>query len=107
MNFKFEEFDLRMARYDYRCSACGTIFEVEHPMRENPEICCPACGAHADRMFNASAIVLNGSGFYNTDQRGKSGKAGSKAPTSGGAATCATSGVSEHCEHCDKATSAK
>jgi putative FmdB family regulatory protein len=59
-----------MARYDYKCSACGNVFEVEHPMGEKPEISCPSCGAHADRVFDPSGISFQGSGFYNTDMRG-------------------------------------
>lgn len=62
-----------MARYDYRCTSCGKVFEVSHGMREHPEVVCPDCGAAASREFSASGIVLKGSGFYNTDQRGKSG----------------------------------
>lgn len=61
-----------MARYDYRCTSCGKVFEVSHGMREHPEVVCPDCGAAASREFSASGIVLKGSGFYNTDQRGSS-----------------------------------
>ena len=32
-----------MARYDYKCSSCGNVFEVEHPMSESPEVVCPSC----------------------------------------------------------------
>lgn len=60
-----------MARYDYACPACGERFEIEHPMAEHPEILCPACGALAEQVFSTSGIVFHGSGFYNTDQRGK------------------------------------
>ena len=62
-----------MARYDYRCPACDTRFEVEHPMMEKPTVTCPSCGTVAQRVFEASGIVFKGSGFYNTDQRGKKG----------------------------------
>ncbi|AEB07183.1 regulatory protein, FmdB family [Coriobacterium glomerans PW2] len=58
-----------MARYDYRCAACGTTFEVEHRMSAHPNISCPACGGTADKQFSAAGIVFEGSGFYNTDQR--------------------------------------
>lgn len=58
-----------MARYDYRCTACGTVFEIEHGMMEHPQVTCPACGGAADKVFNASGIKFAGSGFYNTDQR--------------------------------------
>ena len=58
-----------MARYDYKCSSCGNVFEVEHPMSETPEVVCPNCGAPAAKTFSASGIKFEGSGFYNTDQR--------------------------------------
>lgn len=58
-----------MARYDYRCSSCGKVFEVEHPMSEHPEITCPECGSSCERVFSASGISFKGTGFYNTDER--------------------------------------
>ena len=58
-----------MARYDYKCTSCGNVFEVEHPMSETPEVVCPSCGAPASKTFSASGIKFEGSGFYNTDQR--------------------------------------
>ena len=61
-----------MARYDYRCGSCGKVFEVEHGMTEHPDIVCPECGGATERVFNASGIKFEGSGFYNTDQRGGS-----------------------------------
>mgnify|MGYP002512699057 CR=1 FL=1 len=58
-----------MARYDYRCTECGTVFEVEHPMGERPEVACPACGAelpedrvkcpHCGEMNIAGATVCS------------------------------------------------
>ena len=71
-----------MARYDYRCGSCGKVFEVEHGMTEHPDIVCPECGGATERVFNASGIKFEGSGFYNTDQRG------------GSSSTSATSGAS-------------
>ena len=53
-----------MARYDYKCSSCGNVFEVEHPMSETPEVVCPNCGAPAAKTFSASGIKFEGSGFY-------------------------------------------
>ena len=72
-----------MARYDYRCTLCGAVFEVEHAMTERPEVSCPTCGAPAEKVFSASGIKFVGSGFYNTDQRG------------GGSSTAATSGTGD------------
>ena len=47
-----------MARYDYRCAACGDVFEVEHAMGEKPEVKCPKCGGEAEQVFGASGIVF-------------------------------------------------
>ena len=69
-----------MARYDYKCTSCGNVFEVEHPMSETPEVVCPNCGAPASKTFSAS-------GINNTDQR------------SGGSSTSATSGCCANCPH--------
>ncbi|MBQ6394940.1 MAG: hypothetical protein IJH87_01145 [Atopobiaceae bacterium] len=58
-----------MARYDYKCTECGKVFEVEHRMSERPRVVCPDCGAPAERVFRSYAIEFKGSGFYNTDNR--------------------------------------
>ena len=55
-----------MARYEYKCTSCGNVFEVEHPMSETPEVVCPSCGAPASKTFSASGIKFDGSGFYNS-----------------------------------------
>ena len=91
-----------MARYDYRCTSCGKVFEVEHGMTEHPDVTCPDCGAAAEKIFNASGIEFKGSGFYNTDQRGggssTSATSGSDAP----AAKPAEHHACENCPHKDK-----
>ena len=66
-----------MAKYDYRCTTCDKVFEVEHPMNERPEVTCPDCGSPAERVFSASGIHFEGHGFYNTDQRKSMGSVGS------------------------------
>lgn len=78
-----------MARYDYRCTSCDKVFEIEHPMGETPEVKCPECGGECERVFGTNGIVFKGSGFYNTDQRG------------GSSCTEATSGGC--CESCPNA----
>ena len=93
-----------MARYDYRCTHCGNVFEVTHGMTEHPEVTCPICGGSCEKQFNAAGIEFKGSGFYNTDQRGGTG---STSATMGGstetaAASKADGGSSEphRCENC-------
>ena len=40
-------------------------------MSAHPKVTCPKCGNEAERVFSPSGIVFKGSGFYNTDQKGK------------------------------------
>lgn len=81
-----------MARYDYRCTNCDTVFEVEHGMLEHPKIVCPNCGSTAvNRVFDVSGIVFKGSGFYNTDQRDK----GSSTPSTSAEIAKTTSGTKQ------------
>ena len=61
-----------MARYSYHCTHCDNTFEIERPMSlkiEAPQ--CPKCGHETERVYNTSTIVFKGSGFYNTDRKGK------------------------------------
>lgn len=92
-----------MARYDYRCTSCGNVFEVEHGMTERPEVSCPACGSRADKVFNASGIKFEGSGFYNTDMRGGSSStsatSGTGTPSSAGAEAGCACDSCPHKEH--------
>ncbi|WP_154027939.1 FmdB family zinc ribbon protein [Olsenella uli] len=91
-----------MARYDYKCTSCDKVFEVEHPMSERPHITCPNCGADAERVFEPSGISFKGSGFYNTDQRGgSSSTAATSAPSESSTASAAPSNdACAGCEHC-------
>ena len=93
-----------MARYDYRCPACGKQFEVEHPMSEHPTVTCPACGTVAQQVFGASSIVFKGSGFYNTDMRGK-GATSATSATSGASNSGESSSTSESSGSKDSSTS--
>lgn len=86
-----------MARYDYRCTSCGNVFEVEHGMTEHPAVSCPACGAEAEKVFSASGIKFEGSGFYNTDMRGGSS---STAATNGASESSTTTEGGHCCENC-------
>jgi len=58
-----------MPSYDYRCTGCDQRFEVTRPMSSSGEVCCPACGAEAKRVFTPVGVAFKGSGFHNTDYR--------------------------------------
>lgn len=61
-----------MPTYDYRCSLCDELFEVTRPIgsatKEEP---CPRCESPSKRVFSPVGVHFKGSGFHNTDYKGK------------------------------------
>ena len=66
-----------MPIYEYRCEN-GHQFEVVQRMSDDPVTACEECGAPVERVFHPVAVHFKGSGFYNTDYKGKE-KAGAAA----------------------------
>ncbi len=57
-----------MPTYEYRCNACGHVFEVFQAMTADPIGQCPKCGGSVVRLIGAgSAILFKGPGFHATD----------------------------------------
>ncbi len=65
-----------MPIYEYRCDACGHDLEVLQKVSEAPLARCPQCGEERLRkQLTAAGFRLKGSGWYETDFKGKkSGK---------------------------------
>jgi|SRR5690242_2996040 putative FmdB family regulatory protein len=70
-----------MPTYDYRCEKCGESLEVYQSFSEAPLTKHKGCGGKLTKVLSAAGIVLKGSGFYKTDNRGSS-KAASKEKSS-------------------------
>jgi putative FmdB family regulatory protein len=81
-----------MPLYDYRCTACGTTFEVSRQVGQAGEECCPECGGGAKRVFTPVGVHFKGSGFHNTDYRPK--------PKDTAPACPAGSDTSSTCDNC-------
>ena len=83
-----------MPLYEYRCKACGHVFEKIQSFSAPEEKECPVCKGEVERLLSAPAIQFKGAGWYVNDYAGKSaaGKAGSV--NSGDSATASTSTAS-------------
>ena len=68
-----------MPTYDYRCDACGNVFEVFQSFSEDPLSKCPKgnCAGEVKKIFSAPGISFKGSGFYKNDSRSKSSSSSS------------------------------
>lgn len=71
-----------MPTYDYRCSACGHLFEQFQSINAEPIRTCPVCGEEqVIRLFTGgSGLIFKGSGFYQTDYK-STGKIKEAAPS--------------------------
>lgn len=80
-----------MPTYSYRCTECGTAFDIQQAFTDDSLTQCPTCGGGLRKLFSAVGVTFNGSGFYRTDSRA----GGSKATDAGsGASSGSSSGAS-------------
>jgi putative FmdB family regulatory protein len=57
-----------MAIYEYYCSKCRKVFQVQRPMSRYEEPAdCPRCGARAERLLSSFASKID----YNLQVPGK------------------------------------
>ena len=56
-----------MPLYEYKCAACGEVFEVMQKFSDQPLKVHPACGGPVERLVSAPALQFKGTGWYVTD----------------------------------------
>ena len=57
-----------MPIYEYKCDACGHIFDTLQKISESPLTRCPECGKDAlKKLVSSPAFRLKGGGWYETD----------------------------------------
>jgi putative FmdB family regulatory protein len=61
-----------MPVYEYECEQCGVRFERLQRMSEASLTECPECSGHIHRVMQPVGVIFKGSGFYVTDNRGRS-----------------------------------
>lgn len=57
-----------MPIYEYKCEACGHVFESLQKISESPLVECPECGKDTlKKLISSPAFRLKGGGWYETD----------------------------------------
>lgn len=68
-----------MPLYEYKCQACGQVFEVMQRFSDEPLRVHEGCGGAVERLLSPPAFHFKGSGWYITDYARKNdGKGDSK-----------------------------
>lgn len=82
-----------MPLYEYRCHACGEVFEVMQRFSDEPLTLHEGCGGRLERLLSPPAFQFKGSGWYITDYARKGDGEGDKKPSkeAGGADAPSTS----------------
>ncbi|MBT2483134.1 MULTISPECIES: FmdB family zinc ribbon protein [unclassified Microbacterium] len=62
-----------MPTYAYACTSCGHSFDAVQSFADNALTECPECGGALRKQYGSIGVTFNGSGFYRTDSRAKSG----------------------------------
>jgi len=63
--------------YSYRCTECGTAFDIQQAFTDDTLTVCPNCGGKLRKLFSAVGVSFTGSGFYRTDSRTTPSEGGS------------------------------
>ncbi|MBF4591933.1 MULTISPECIES: FmdB family zinc ribbon protein [unclassified Curtobacterium] len=58
-----------MPTYSYRCTECGTAFDIKQSFSDATLTECPTCGGVLRKVFSPVGVTFNGGGFYRTDSR--------------------------------------
>jgi len=61
-----------MPIYEYECEQCGVRFEKTQRFTDPTLTDCPECNGHVHRVMQPVGIIFKGSGFYVTDNKGRS-----------------------------------
>lgn len=64
--------ELTMPIYEYECEQCGVRFEKSQRFVDPVLTECPECNGHVHRVMQPVGIIFKGSGFYVTDNKGRS-----------------------------------
>jgi len=89
-----------MPVYEYRCSTCERIFEVQQKISDAPLTTCSECGGKVKKLVSASAFHLKGGGWY---ADGYSNKKQSDSKDSKPAAPACPAGAEGGCKSCPAA----
>lgn len=92
-----------MPIYEYECSACDNVFEVQQRMSEDPLTSCPDCEGEVKKLVSASSFQLKGGGWYSDGYSGPSNgkeKNGKSTVKKESPATSPCQSSAESCKNC-------
>jgi putative FmdB family regulatory protein len=69
-HYEYTKGGLKVAYYEFECGECGTITEMEFPIRDSPQdVPCRECGKPAKKIISSCSFRLKGEGWPSLDMK--------------------------------------
>jgi putative FmdB family regulatory protein len=87
----------KMPVYEYKCSACERVFEMQQKISDPPLTACSECGGNVKKMLSVSSFHLKGGGWYadgyssGGGKEAESGESKAAPACAGGCKSCSAS----------------
>ena len=83
-----------MPVYEYECSDCKNVFEVQQKMADKPLTVCSECNGRLKKIISSSSFQLKGGGWYSD---GYASPSSSSKSSEASAPACGTGGGCSGC----------
>lgn len=96
-----------MPVYEYECSKCEKVFEIQQRIADAPVTVCAECGGEVRKLISMSSFQLKGGGWHTDGYSGPSngkGADGNASPASSEAPSPPSCPAGGACSHCPAAT---
>ena len=99
-----------MPVYEYECTDCQSVIEIQQKISDPPLASCPECQGPVRKLMSMSSFQLKGGGWY-ADGYGSAGSNGNgkdtKEKSTPAAPPCQTGQAGSSCEGCPAAATGK
>ena len=96
-----------MPVYEYECSACQSVIEVQQKISDEPLSSCPECDGPLRKLMSMSSFQLKGGGWYADGYGSNGAKSAKKEESTPAVPACQTGQAGAGCAGCPAAAAGK
>jgi putative FmdB family regulatory protein len=96
-----------MPVYEYECTECQSVIEVQQKIADPPLASCPECQGPVTKLMSMSSFQLKGGGWYADGYSTAGNGSGKKEESKPAAPPCQTGQAGAGCSGCPAAASGK
>jgi putative FmdB family regulatory protein len=96
-----------MPVYEYECSECGSVIEIQQRISDKPLTDCPECQGPVRKLMSMSSFQLKGGGWYADGYASNGSKSSKKEESTPSAPPCQSGQAGAGCAGCPAAATGK